>query len=248
MGSEKALVAEGVCHSYGKGGGRCEVLKDFSLTLEKGAFMALMGPSGSGKSTFLHLAGALLPPGKGKIVVDGREITAMGDGEATRFRRRNIGIVFQAFNLVETLDVSANISLSARLDHKAPDSARVALLLETLGLSGKGKKFPDELSGGERQRVAVARALYAKPALILADEPTGNLDVHAAHSLCEILKSLNGKLDTAILLVTHDPMVAATANEVAFLKDGRIAAVEPTSHDPAHVSRRYLEMYNSAQS
>jgi len=239
----EALKALGVCHSYGRGGARSEVLKDFSLTLEAGEFVALMGPSGSGKSTFLHLAAGLLVPDEGKIFVGGAEVTAMGDAAASKFRRRHEGVVFQSFNLIETLSAAENIVLSAKLDHAKPDPVRVAELVAKLGLVGRENRHPVELSGGEQQRVAIARALYAKPDVVLADEPTGNLDAKSAHAICELLKDLNTTEHSAILLVTHDPVVAAAATRVCFLKDGKIADSIATYHDAAEISKRYLECY-----
>ena len=238
-----SLQAENVCAAYGKGAARVEVLKGFSLTLRAGEFVALMGPSGSGKSTFLHLAAGLLLPESGTIAVGGQDVTAMGDAAATRFRRRHEGAVFQAFNLLETLTVRENVALPVRLDHGRPDAARVAELVGKLGLAGKEDRLPSELSGGERQRVAIARALYAKPDVILADEPTGNLDAKSSHAICDLLRDLNRTERSAILLVTHDPVVAAAATRVCFLRDGRIAADFATGHDPAAISARYLETY-----
>ena len=238
-----SLQAENVCAAYGKGAARVEVLKGFSLTLQAGEFVALMGPSGSGKSTFLHLAAGLLLPESGTIAVGGQDVTAMGDASATRFRRRHEGVVFQAFNLLETLTVRENVALPVRLDHGRPDAARVAELVGKLGLAGKEDRLPSELSGGERQRVAIARALYAKPDVILADEPTGNLDAKSSHAICDLLRDLNRTERSAILLVTHDPVVAAAATRVCFLRDGRIAADFATGHDPAAISARYLETY-----
>ena len=238
-----SLQAENVCAAYGKGAARVEVLKGFSLTLRAGEFVALMGPSGSGKSTFLHLAAGLLLPESGTIAVGGQDVTAMGDAAATRFRRRHEGVVFQAFNLLEPLTVRENVALPVRLDHGRPDAARVAELVGKLGLAGKEDRLPSELSGGERQRVAIARALYAKPDVILADEPTGNLDAKSSHAICDLLRDLNRTERSAILLVTHDPVVAAAATRVCFLRDGRIAADFATGHDPAAISARYLETY-----
>ena len=235
----KALKASGVSRKYGEQ----EVLKDFAIELDEGDFVALMGPSGSGKSTFLNLASGLLLPDAGTIEIGGEDITAMGDTAATKFRRRHIGVVFQAFNLVETLDVEANIVLPAKLDHERTNRGRLEELLQKLGLEDKAKRRPAELSGGEQQRVAIARALYLKPEIVLADEPTGNLDAKSAKAICEILKELNKSEKSAILLVTHDPVVAASAKKVAFLKDGAIAAIHETGGDAEVVSRLYLETY-----
>ena len=239
----EALKATGVCHAYGRGGARVDVLKDFALDLAPGAFEVLMGPSGSGKSTFLHLAAGLLTCGAGTIAIGGTDVTALSDSAAAKFRRRHVGVVFQSFNLIDTLTVAENVMLPVRLDHGTPDRARLDALLAKLGLAGKAARRPAELSGGERQRVAIARALFAEPDVILADEPTGNLDVVAAKGICELLRTLNADERSAILLVTHDPVVAAAATRVHFLRDGAVAATVETRHDPALVSRRYLETY-----
>ena len=167
-----ALRASAVGHAYGSGTSRREVLKDFSLEIASGEFVSLMGPSGSGKSTFLHLAAGLLVPDSGEIEVGGEMVSAMGDSAAARFRRRREGVVFQSFNLIESMDVAANIALPARLDRRRADASRVAELVSRLGLAGLEKRLPARLSGGERQRVAIARALYMKPEIVLADEPT----------------------------------------------------------------------------
>ena len=239
----KALQASGVRHTYGDKATRIEVLKDFSLELESGDFVALMGPSGSGKSTFLHLAAGLLAPDSGTIDVGGERVSAMSDGAATKFRRRHEGVIFQAFNLIDTLNVTENITLASRLDGGRPDLKRVGELLAHLGLSGKERKTPRELSGGEQQRVAIARALYARPELVLADEPTGNLDAVSAKAICALLKELNQVEKSAILLVTHDPQVAAAARRVAFIRDGKVASINPTEGSAEKVAQLYLETY-----
>lgn len=235
----EALKASGVCRSYGSQ----RVLDSFELTLAKGEFAALMGPSGSGKSTFLHLAAGLLDADSGSIEIGGEDILKMGDAAATKFRRRRIGVVFQAYNLLESLDVEENIALTAKLDSKRVDKERLADLIAKLGLGGCEKKFPSQLSGGERQRVAIARALYSDPEVILADEPTGNLDVEQSKAICALLKELNLKEKCSILLVTHDPVVAAAAGKVHFLKDGRIGESFPVSKGASEISERYLETY-----
>ena len=240
---EVALEAKGVCRTYGKQ----EVLKDFSLSIEAGSFEALMGPSGSGKSTFLHIAAGLLAADGGSVEIGGKDVVKMSDGEATKFRRRHVGVVFQAFNLLNEKTVRENIRLPLELNGGARGTARPTVadrlteLSERLGIVGLLEKRPEELSGGEQQRVAIARALIAEPEIVLADEPTGNLDAKSAKGICEILKALSGK--SAILVVTHDPMVAAAANKVHFLKDGKIAASHATNGDAARVSQLYLETY-----
>ena len=202
-----------------------------------------MGPSGSGKSTFLHLAAGLLTPSSGKIEIGGADVTAMSDSAAAKFRRRHVGVVFQSFNLLDALTVAENIVLPVKLDHGRPDLARLDSLVKKLGLAGKETRRPPELSGGERQRVAIARALFAEPDVILADEPTGNLDMAASRDFCALLKELNVGERSAILLVTHDPVVAATAAKVHFLKDGRIVSSRETEGDAENVAKKYLEVY-----
>ena len=242
---EFALKAEGVCRKYGQQ----EVLRDFSLSIETGSFEALMGPSGSGKSTFLHVAAGLLAADAGSVEIGGKDVVKMSDAEVTKFRRRHVGVVFQAFNLLNEKTVRENILLPLRLDGGARGIARptvagrLAELAERLGIVGLLEKKPEELSGGEQQRVAIARALIAEPEIVLADEPTGNLDAKSAKGICEILKGLNGK--SAILVVTHDPVVAACAKKVHFLKDGKISSSLDTRGDAALISKRYLEIFSA---
>ena len=235
----EALKASGVCRRYGMQ----EVLKDFSLTIPEGGFEALMGPSGSGKSTFLHLAAGLLSADAGEILVGGRDVVKMGDAEATKFRRRHVGVVFQSFNLLNERTVRDNIVLPLRLDGAKADEARLASLVSALGIEGVLRKRPEELSGGEQQRVAIARALLAEPDVVLADEPTGNLDAKASKAICALLGDLHKSEKSAILVVTHDPQVAAAAQRVHYLRDGRIAASHDTQGDPELVSKLYLETY-----
>ncbi len=237
-----ALKATGVCRAYGAR----DVLKDFSLTLGEGSFTALMGPSGSGKSTFLHLAAGLLAADAGTISVGGETVTEMSDAAAARFRRTHVGVVFQAFNLLNERTVKENILMPLKLGGVTSGRAtteRLQSLAERLGLTAHLNKKPEQLSGGEQQRVALARALIASPAVILADEPTGNLDATAAKEICALLKELNATEKAAILLVTHDPVVAASATTVHFLRDGRLVAAHETKGDPARVSQLYLETY-----
>ena len=234
-----ALQATNVCRAYGKR----KVLDGLSLMLKEGEFAALMGPSGSGKSTFLHVAAGLLSADGGAVVIGGTDIVPLGDAAATRFRRRRIGVVFQSFHLLETLSVYENIVLPLKLDRRRVDRSRVEALISRLGLKGLESKYPCELSGGECQRVAVARALVTEPAVVLADEPTGNLDVAAARSLCSLLREVNRDSSCAILLVTHDPVVAACAQRIHFLKDGRIVDSFDANNDPALISSRYLETF-----
>lgn len=239
----EALKTTGVWKRYG---GQ-EVLKGLDLSIEAGSFEALMGPSGCGKSTFLHLVAGLLSADDGEILVGGSAVTSMGDSAATKFRRRHIGVVFQAFNLLSEKTVRENILLPLALDGANVSSheikSRCDELESALGIADIDGKRPDELSGGEQQRVAIARALVARPDIVLADEPTGNLDTDAAKATCALLKELNRTEKSAVLVVTHDPQVVATAAKVHFLRDGRIAASCETLGDPARVSRFYLETY-----
>ena len=239
----ESLKAVGVWRKYGAQ----EVLKGLDLTLSEGAFEALMGPSGCGKSTFLHLASGLLSVDRGTIEVGGTDITKMSDAAATKFRRRHIGVVFQAFNLLSEKTVEQNILLPLALDGARLGGSdvrgRVDSLMSELGIEALAKKRPEQLSGGEQQRVAIARALVAEPDVVLADEPTGNLDMSAARDICELLRGVNRLGKSAVLVVTHDPQVAACAERVHFLRDGRIAASADTQGDPACVSQLYLETY-----
>jgi putative ABC transport system ATP-binding protein len=240
----QALKATGVCRRYGNQ----EVLKDFSLELEAGGFEAMMGPSGSGKSTFIHLAAGLLSADAGEIMVGDRDVVKMRDAEATIFRRRHVGVVFQSFNLLNEKTVRENVMLPLVLEssaaaHDPKAKARFAELMPKLGLEGKENRKPEELSGGEQQRVAIARALIAEPEVVLADEPTGNLDAKSSRAICKLVAELDKTEKSAILVVTHDPQVAASARKVHFLKDGRIAASYDTNGDPGRVSNLYLETY-----
>jgi putative ABC transport system ATP-binding protein len=237
----EALKASGVCRGYD---GR-KVLDGFDLSVAPGAFEALMGPSGCGKSTFLNLAAGLLAVDGGEIAIGGEIISRMGDAQATRFRRRRIGVVFQQYNLLGERTVEENVLLPVRLDGRVGDAARArfAALMEKLGLSGREKDLARKLSGGEQQRVAIARALVTEPEIVLADEPTGNLDVEAARTVSSTLAELGRSEKSAILVVTHDPVIAARAERVHFLRGGRVAGSFDPAGDPALVSARYLETY-----
>ena len=237
-----SLVANGVCRRYG----RETVLDGFSLNVCEGCFEALMGPSGSGKSTFLHIAAGLLAADSGSVAIGGTEITSLPDSAAAKFRRRHVGVIFQDFNLLPGKTVRENILLPLRLDGAAKGAETVeklARLAVSLGIYGALEKRPDELSGGERQRAAIARALVASPDIVLADEPTGNLDMENSRAICALLREMNESERTAMLVVTHDPMVAACAQKVHFLKSGRIADSRDTRGDASRVAKLYLEMY-----
>jgi putative ABC transport system ATP-binding protein len=195
-----------------------------SLEVPPASFLAIMGASGSGKSTLLHLMAGLTRPDSGRVVVNGTDISALGDKQLTLFRRRHIGLVFQAFNLIPTLSAEENVRLPLMLDSSNGEQsvARVNELLGQLGLRDRAHHRPDALSGGEQQRVAIGRALISEPAVILADEPTGNLDSANSRSVCELLQRLSREQGKTIVMVTHEPSVAAYASEVAVLRDGKL--------------------------
>ena len=236
-----ALEVSGLSKGFGEGASRVSVLDGLNISLQLGAFDAVMGPSGSGKSTLLHLLAGLITADGGDIRVGGVSIRAMSDHDVTCFRRRRIGLVFQDFNLIPTLTAEENIALPLLLDRKAPDAAQIDALLGRLGLTQRRAHVPHKLSGGERQRVAIARALVTKPDIVLADEPTGNLDSPAGRAFCELLRQMNEEEGCSILMVSHDPVVAATAKRVHLLKDGRFVDCFDTGHDAARVASRYLE-------
>ena len=236
-----ALEVSGLSKGFGEGAGRVSVLDGLNLSLPRGSFDAVMGPSGSGKSTLLHVLAGLITADGGEIRVGGVSIRAMSDHDVTCFRRRRIGLVFQDFNLIPTLTAEENIALPLLLDRRAPDPAQIDALLAKLGLTQRRAHVPLKLSGGERQRVAIARALVNKPDIVLADEPTGNLDSPAGRAFCELLRQMNEEEGCTILLVSHDPVVAATASRVHLLKDGRFVDCFDTGNDASRVASRYLE-------
>jgi putative ABC transport system ATP-binding protein len=224
------LVVENVTKQFRQGERAVTALAGISLEVSRGQFIAVMGASGSGKSTLLHLMAGLARPDSGRIVIDGTDISGLNDRELTLFRRRNIGLVFQSFNLIPTLTAEENVSLPLMLDRRngQASATRVEELLNLLGLTGRRTHRPDAMSGGEQQRVAIGRALIADPAVILADEPTGNLDSMNSKAVCELLQRLSLEHGKTIVMVTHEPSVAAYAQEVAVIKDGRLVSRFPT--------------------
>ena len=207
---------------YGSGDTEVRALDGVDLTVEKGEFVAVVGTSGSGKSTLLHMLGGLDRPTGGTVTVDGKELSAMRDEELTIFRRRKIGFVFQNYNLVPVLNVYENIVLPIQLDGNAPDKAYVERIIETLGLEAKLQNLPNNLSGGQQQRVAIARALAAKPAIILADEPTGNLDSATSLDVMGLLKVTAQKFSQTIVMITHNEELAQMADRIIRIEDARI--------------------------
>lgn len=209
---------------YGSGDTLVKALDGVDLRVENGEFVAIVGTSGSGKSTLLHILGGLDRPTGGSVRVEGKDIFSLKDEELTIFRRRKIGFVFQNYNLVPVLNVYENIVLPIQLDGNAPDKAYVERIIETLGLEAKLQNLPNNLSGGQQQRVAIARALAAKPAIILADEPTGNLDSKTSQDVLSLMKITSQKFAQTMVMITHNEEIAQTADRIVRIEDGRIVA------------------------
>ena len=220
------LQVEQLTKVYGSGDAAVRALDGVSLTVERGEFVAVMGASGSGKSTLLHLLGGVDKPTSGRITLDGVSLYDQKEEELTVFRRRQIGLVYQFYNLVPLLTVEENLTLPLLLDGRTADPAWVLDLLARLGLEGKRRAFPAQLSGGQQQRVAIARALITHPALLLADEPTGNLDSAASESVMRMLVQLNETTGQTIVMITHDEALALQAKRILRLRDGRIVKDE----------------------
>jgi putative ABC transport system ATP-binding protein len=218
------IQAENLTRVYGKGDTAVTALDHVSLSVAAGEFVAVMGPSGCGKSTLLHLLGGLDRPSAGHVLIDGHNLTDLSDAALTALRRRKMGFVFQFFNLIPVLDATENAALPLTLDGvpMAKARARAAEWLERVGLGNRLGSRPDQLSGGQQQRVAVARALVAEPSLILADEPTGNLDTRASDEIAGLLRQVSEAWGRAVVMVTHDPRIAAYADRIIFLKDGSL--------------------------
>ena len=224
----EALEVRKVVKSYHLGKRTVQALRGVSLKVRQGERIAIMGPSGSGKSTLLHLLGGLDTPTQGEALLEGRPVTAMSDTELTLFRRRRLGFVFQFFNLLPTLTAQENVALPLLLDGASLNTvqAKVDGLLEMVGLSERKRHRPDELSGGEMQRVAIARAFVNDPAVVLADEPTGNLDTKTGKEVLALFDGMARCTNKAIVLVTHDPKIASFAERVVRMEDGLIAQIE----------------------
>ena len=214
------LRVQDVSKSYGEGEARVDALKHVSFSLDKGELAAVVGESGSGKSTLLNCIGALDSPTSGSILVDGQDLFSMGEEERTIFRRRNIGFIFQSFQLVSELDVEQNIIFPLLLDYRQPDPAAVEEMLDLLGLSERRHHLPSQLSGGQQQRVAIGRALITKPKLILADEPTGNLDSRNSQDVIALLTQASRRFQQAILMITHNKSLTSSVDRVLQVSDG----------------------------
>ncbi len=214
------LQVQNLCKTYGRGETQVNALKNVSFHLEKGEFGAIVGESGSGKSTLLNCIGALDVPTSGQILVDGNDLFTMNEEERTIFRRRNIGFIFQAFQLVPELNVEQNISFPLLLDYRKPEQPAVEEMLEILGLTDRRHHLPNQLSGGQQQRVAIGRALITKPKLILADEPTGNLDSKNSQEVLDLLMKASRHYQQTILMITHNNNLAVSADRVFRVSDG----------------------------
>ena len=220
--NDKIVLIKDLCKAYGRKGAETKALQNVNLHISRHQFTAIVGRSGSGKSTLLNIIGGLESPTSGKVLIDGTDLFSMKDGERTVFRRKHIGYVFQFFNLIPEMTVYENICLPSYLDHKLPDAEFNQIVMKKIGIFLKKDKYAGELSGGEQQRVAVARALASKPDILLADEPTGNLDKKSGEELMDLMMFSHRYFNQTILMVTHDLDLARMAERVITLEDGRV--------------------------
>lgn len=226
------LKCEGVRKVYGSGGNQVTALDGVNLLVRKGEFVAVIGASGSGKSTLLHILGSVDKPTGGKVIVDGTDLSKLNQTQAAIFRRRKVGLVYQFYNLIPTLTVRKNILMPLALDKKNPNQEYFEKVVRSLGIAEKLEALPNQLSGGQQQRVAIARSLIYRPALLLADEPTGNLDQKNSKEIIDMLKLSNRNLEQTILLITHDEKVALEAERIIAVEDGRIISDERKEAKP----------------
>lgn len=220
------LACEGVRKIYGSGENQVSALDGIELTVDKGEFVAIIGASGSGKSTLLHILGSVDKPTSGKVTIDGTDLSKLNTTQAAIFRRRKVGLVYQFYNLIPTLTVRKNIIMPLTLDKKKPNKEYFDKIVSSLGISDKLEALPSQLSGGQQQRAAIARSLIYRPALLLADEPTGNLDQKNSKDIVDMLKLSNRNLEQTILLITHDEKVALEADRIVTIEDGHIISDE----------------------
>lgn len=232
---------------YGKGENEVRALDGVDITVEKGEFVAVVGTSGSGKSTLLHMLGGLDRPTEGKVYVDSKDIFSLKDEELTIFRRRKIGFVFQNYNLVPVLNVYENIVLPVQLDGNEPDKAYIDSIIDTLGLKEKLRNLPNNLSGGQQQRVAIARALASKPAIILADEPTGNLDSKTSQDVLGLLKVTSRKFAQTIVMITHNEEIAQLADRIIRIEDGRVQDTSGSQGKGQQCGAEYIRIAGKGQ-
>ena len=222
------LRVENLTKTYGTGTNQVRALDGVSFSVEKGQFLAIIGPSGSGKSTLLHILGGVDTPTSGKVFMDGQDVYAKNEEQLAIFRRREVRLIYQFYNLIPVLDVRENITLPVLMDGRKVNEQRLKELLDTLGLVGREKHLPNQLSGGQQQRVSIGRALMNAPAVVLADEPTGNLDSKASQEIVDLLKYSNRRYGQTLIVITHDESIALQADRVIAIEDGRIIRDEVT--------------------
>lgn len=220
------LRVEHLKKTYGEGENAVHALDDVSFSIEKGEFTAIIGPSGSGKSTLLHILGAVDVPTSGKVYMDGQDVFAQNEEELAVFRRRQVGLIYQFYNLIPVLNVRENITLPILMDGRKVNEKRLEEMIHTLRLEGREKHLPNQLSGGQQQRVSIGRALMNAPAVVLADEPTGNLDSRNSHEIMELLKESNKRYNQTLIMITHDENIALQADRIIAIEDGRITRDE----------------------
>lgn len=220
------LRIENLSKIYGKGENEVRALDGVSFSVDRGEFIAVMGPSGSGKSTLLHIIGGVDKPTSGKVYLDGQDVYVQDDEQLAIFRRRHVGLVYQFYNLIPVLNVEENITLPVLMDGRKVNRERFNELISTLGLIGRERHLPNQLSGGQQQRVSIGRALMNAPAVVLADEPTGNLDSKSSQEIIELLKLSNQKYNQTLIVITHDERIALQAKRIIALEDGRITRDE----------------------
>lgn len=220
------LRIENLCKNYGSGENMVKALDNVSFTVPKGQITAIIGPSGSGKSTLLHIIGGVDRPTSGKVFVDGQDVFAQNDENLAVFRRRQVGLIYQFYNLIPILNVEENITLPTQMDGRKPSSERLEEILDLLDLQKRKNHLPSQLSGGQQQRVSIGRALFSAPAVVLADEPTGNLDSKNSREIIELLKKSNKKYDQTMLIITHDENIALQCDRIISIEDGKIARDE----------------------
>ena len=216
------LRVENLCKEYGKGQTKVKALDNVSFSVEKGEFVAIVGASGSGKSTLLHLLGGVDRPNSGKVFIEGKDIYKLNDDELAIFRRRQVGLIYQFYNLIPILNVEENITLPLSLDGRKVDEKRLEKLINLLGLSGRRTHLPNELSGGQQQKTSIGRAMITNPAIILADEPTGNLDSKSSDEVVTLLKKSNKDYKQTIIMITHNLEIAKVADRIITIEDGKI--------------------------
>lgn len=226
------LRCEGIKKVYGSGNNRVAALQKVDLSVEKGEFVAIVGASGSGKSTLLHILGSVDKPTEGKVIIEGTDISGLNQTGAAIFRRRKVGLVYQFYNLIPTLTIRKNILMPLLLDKKTPNQEYFEQIVSSLGIADKLESLPSQLSGGQQQRAAIARSLIYRPALLLADEPTGNLDQKNSREIIDMLKLSNRNLKQTILLITHDEKIALEADRIVTIEDGQIISDEKKGGKP----------------